>query len=109
MAHSVSRNSSSYGVLKLTLHPSSYDFRFVPIAGQSFSDSGTASCHGAPSGAAIAESRAASDQELREWSLEIARQARAGRSIDVVAADLRDAASGAILHPDSSPERRPAS
>ena len=102
MAHSVSRNSSAFGVLKLTLHPSSYDFRFVPIAGQSFADSGTASCHGAPSGAAIAESRAAADEELRAWSREIARQARRGRPVDVVAADLRDAASGAILDPGSS-------
>ena len=42
------RNSSTYGVLKLTLHPSSYDFGFVPIAGQSFRDSGSASCHGKP-------------------------------------------------------------
>jgi hypothetical protein len=42
------RNSSAYGVLKLTLHSSSYDFAFVPIAGQSFRDSGSASCHGKP-------------------------------------------------------------
>jgi len=42
------RNSSTYGVLKLTLHSSSYDFAFVPIAGQSFTDSGSASCHGKP-------------------------------------------------------------
>jgi len=100
MTNSVVRNNSSYGVLKLTLRSSSYDFRFMPIAGQSFSDSGSASCHGRPSGAAIAESRAASDQELRTWSRELARQARIGRSIDVAAADLRDAASSAILRPD---------
>ena len=42
------RNSSTYGVLKLTLHSSSYDFAFVPIAGRSFSDGGSASCHGKP-------------------------------------------------------------
>jgi hypothetical protein len=42
------RNSSTYGVLKLTLHASSYDFAFVPIAGQSFRDSGSANCHGKP-------------------------------------------------------------
>ena len=42
------RNSATYGVLKLTLHASSYDFAFVPIAGQSFKDSGSASCHGKP-------------------------------------------------------------
>ena len=47
-ANSQVRNSSTYGVLKLTLHPSSYDFAFIPIAGQSFRDSGTANCHGKP-------------------------------------------------------------
>ena len=47
-ANSQVRNGSTYGVLKLTLHSSSYDFAFVPIAGQSFRDSGSASCHGKP-------------------------------------------------------------
>jgi hypothetical protein len=44
-ANSEVRNASTYGVLKLTLHATSYDWRFVPIAGSSFSDSGTGSCH----------------------------------------------------------------
>jgi acid phosphatase type 7 len=35
----------TFGVLMLTLHPSSYDWQFVPIAGSSFSDSGTDQCH----------------------------------------------------------------
>ena len=39
------RNNSTFGVLRLTLHASSYDWRFVPIAGQSFSDSGSTTCH----------------------------------------------------------------
>ena len=34
-----------YGVLALTLGDSRYDWRFVPIAGSSFSDAGTGSCH----------------------------------------------------------------
>jgi hypothetical protein len=33
------------GVLKLDLSAGSYSWRFVPIAGQSFTDSGTGSCH----------------------------------------------------------------
>src|SRR4029078_10869185 len=32
-------------VIKLTLHASSYDWQFVPIAGQSFTDSGSATCY----------------------------------------------------------------
>lgn len=38
------RNSNTHGVLKLTLHPDRYEWRFIPIAGQSFSDSGSANC-----------------------------------------------------------------
>ena len=40
--------SSTYGVLKLKLHVDSYSWQFVPIAGQAFTDSGSAACHGAP-------------------------------------------------------------
>ena len=38
------RNNTTYGVLKFTLHPSSYDWQFIPIAGQTFTDSGSAQC-----------------------------------------------------------------
>jgi hypothetical protein len=38
------RDASTFGVLKLTLHPSSYDWEFVPVAGGSFTDSGSDSC-----------------------------------------------------------------
>jgi hypothetical protein len=38
------RNGGTRGVLKLTLHPTSYDFEFVPTAGASFSDSGSGTC-----------------------------------------------------------------
>ncbi len=44
-ANSLVRNSTAYGVLKLTLHPTSYDWQFIPVAGQSFTDSGTQVCH----------------------------------------------------------------
>ncbi len=40
--------SSSFGVLRLTLHKGSYDWVFQPIAGSSFRDSGTTVTHGAP-------------------------------------------------------------
>jgi hypothetical protein len=39
------RNADTYGVLKLTLHQSSYEWEFVPVAGETFTDSGTQSCH----------------------------------------------------------------
>jgi acid phosphatase type 7 len=39
------RNASTYGVLKLTLRASNYSWQFIPIAGSTFTDSGTTSCH----------------------------------------------------------------
>jgi len=45
IAHSEVHNSDTFGVLKLTLHPNNYEWKFVPVAGKSFTDSGTSSCH----------------------------------------------------------------
>jgi PKD repeat protein len=42
------RNSVTRGVIKMTLRANGYDWQFIPIAGQTFTDQGTASCHGAP-------------------------------------------------------------
>jgi hypothetical protein len=39
-------NNDTYGILELTLHPDSYDWKFVPQAGKTFTDSGTDRCHG---------------------------------------------------------------
>jgi acid phosphatase type 7 len=38
-------DSSSYGVLKLTLRASGYDWQFLPEAGRTYTDSGTGTCH----------------------------------------------------------------
>jgi beta-lactam-binding protein with PASTA domain len=38
-------NVETHGVLKLTLNPGSYDWEFIPIAGQTFTDSGSGLCH----------------------------------------------------------------
>ena len=42
------RNATTFGVMKLTLHSNSYDWRFLPALGKGFSDSGTGTCHGRP-------------------------------------------------------------
>ena len=39
------RNSETHGVLELTLRHDSYEWEFVPVAGQTFTDSGTGTCH----------------------------------------------------------------
>jgi calcineurin-like phosphoesterase family protein/fibronectin type III domain protein/S-layer family protein len=48
-ANSEVRNADTYGVLKLTLHSTSYNWKFVPEAGKTFTDSGTGACHGSSS------------------------------------------------------------
>jgi hypothetical protein len=36
---------STFGILKLTLRASSYSWQFLPVAGGTFTDSGTTACH----------------------------------------------------------------
>ncbi len=43
------RNADTFGALELTLHPTSYDWNFVPEAGKTFTDSGSTACHGTTS------------------------------------------------------------
>ncbi|HEY4906504.1 MAG TPA: metallophosphoesterase [Candidatus Acidoferrum sp.] len=39
------RDTTTFGVLKLTLRPKGYDWKFIPEAGKSFTDSGSDNCH----------------------------------------------------------------
>jgi calcineurin-like phosphoesterase family protein len=38
-------NDQTNGILKLTLRPEGYEWRFVPVVGEKFTDSGSARCH----------------------------------------------------------------
>jgi acid phosphatase type 7 len=44
-ANSAVRDSDTFGVLMITLHGDGYDWRFVPVAGRTFSDRGRGTCH----------------------------------------------------------------
>jgi len=44
-ANSEVADASTYGILKLTLHPTSYDWQFVPEPGRTFTDVGSQACH----------------------------------------------------------------
>jgi Ca2+-binding RTX toxin-like protein len=44
-AQSEVRNRETFGVLALTLNSASYSWRFVPVAGKTFSDRGSSACH----------------------------------------------------------------
>src|SRR6266566_1401407 len=39
------RDNTSHGVLKLTLSDGSYTWQYIPVAGNSFTDSGSGTCH----------------------------------------------------------------
>jgi hypothetical protein len=40
--------SNQFGVLKLTLHPDRYDWQFIPVGNNTFTDQGTTTCHNVP-------------------------------------------------------------
>ena len=44
-ANSQVREGNTYGVLKLTLRAGAFDWQFVPVAGATFTDSGSGTCH----------------------------------------------------------------
>jgi hypothetical protein len=45
VANSEVRDNTSFGVLKLTLRPTGYDWQFIPAVGSTFTDSGSTDCH----------------------------------------------------------------
>jgi hypothetical protein len=42
--NSVTHDDATFGVLLLTLHPTSYSWQFIPVAGGRFTDSGSGNC-----------------------------------------------------------------
>jgi hypothetical protein len=46
--HSEIADEATYGVIRLTLHPDSYDWEFLGIEGSTFRDAGQEKCHAAP-------------------------------------------------------------
>ena len=43
--YSVVRQANAIGIIEITLHAASYDFKFVSIPGRTFTDSGSGTCH----------------------------------------------------------------
>ena len=69
-ANSEVRDDTTYGDLRLVLHPTSYDWQFIPASGGSFTDGGTSSCHTSHSGPTgtsrdLGRPRRASGRQLR--------------------------------------------
>jgi hypothetical protein len=38
-------NGDTHGIMKFTLNATSYSWQFIPVAGKTFTDSGTSNCH----------------------------------------------------------------
>ena len=66
------RNADAFGVLKLTLHPGSYSWQFIPEAGKTFTDAGTTACHAKPPVAPGPAVRASSSGVSSSGSLTLA-------------------------------------
>jgi hypothetical protein len=45
VAISLSQAAGAYGVIKLRLHPGSYNWQFLPTGDKGFRDSGSGTCH----------------------------------------------------------------
>lgn len=61
IANSEVRNDEDWGILRMTLRPGSYDWEFIPVEGQSFTDSGSGVCN-----ALVREFPAVADATVRE-------------------------------------------
>jgi hypothetical protein len=95
-------DNSTYGVLKLTLHPTSYDWQFIPVAGETFTDSGTDNCHSAPappSGTPTVRSKASASAPYPSTSLTIARPAGTAAGDLLVATIAHQGGSGTNVVP----------
>jgi hypothetical protein len=66
-ANSEARNAGTYGVLKLTLGSGNYEWEFVPVAGKTYTDRGTGTCHGAPPAVINAGQDRYASQNLGFW------------------------------------------
>jgi len=62
------RDSSTFGVLQLGLHPTGYDFSFLPVAGGTFTDAGSGQCHYAPDAPAAPKAVTGDGSATVTWS-----------------------------------------
>jgi hypothetical protein len=84
-ANSVVRNTTSFGVLALTLHQASYSWQFISATG-SFADSGSSSCHSAGAGPTPSPSASASPSPVATPSPAASPSPIAGGTVTVVPA-----------------------
>ena len=89
LANTQVQDDQTYGVLKLTLYSTSYDWKFIPVAGKTFTDAGSTACHGA-SGSGPAASASLSTLGASPTSL------TAGSGSSTISVTVRDAGGNPI-------------
>ena len=74
LPNSVVNNTQAFGVLQLQLHPTAYDWKFIPEAGETFHDEGSASCATVPAPTpappSAYETAVLADKPTAYWRLE---------------------------------------
>ena len=86
--------NDTFGILALTLHLASYDWRFVPEAGGTFTDSGSASCHGAASGVRVPLGTGVTPLTVGGRGTPVQNSARGARLCTIVGSPLDDVLTG---------------
>jgi Bacterial Ig-like domain (group 1)/Invasin, domain 3/Calcineurin-like phosphoesterase len=79
------REGGTLGVMKLYLYEDSYAWKFVPVAGRTFSDSGSVVCHRAPGSSAV------SAEQSSATAAPASIPASAGASTSTITVTARDA------------------
>jgi Calcineurin-like phosphoesterase len=101
-ANSEARIANTDGLLKLTLNPSRYYWEFVPVAGQTPTDSGSAACHGS-------DTQAPEDTNIDSGPSGIANDASAtfGFSYSEAGASFECSLDGSAFDACTSPQEYP--
>jgi hypothetical protein len=86
--------NDTFGVLELTLHVASYDWRFVPEAGKTFTDSGSGPCHGAASGVRVPLTAGIKPLAVGGRGTPVHNSARGAQTCTIVGSPLDDVLTG---------------
>ncbi len=71
IANSEIFDDTSFGVIKMNLHATSYDWQFIPASGFSFTDSGTQNCHIATTSTSSTSNSNADPNSFQNWKYSI--------------------------------------
>jgi invasin-like protein/Big-like domain-containing protein/calcineurin-like phosphoesterase family protein len=103
-------NGSTFGVLKLYLYDDSYAWKFIPVAGKTYTDSGSAACHSSGGGggggvsasnSTVAASPASFTAGAGSSTITVTAKDGTGNTISGASVSLTSSGSGNSLTPSS--------